>query len=378
VHLYEEHGADSRGTSTGCSPWRSGRRRARWSWRATGWAEAALLRRDPRRRPGLRSEPKASCWPTRAVGRARPRGLARYLFYEYVPAPTRSGRAAEAPPAHVWSGRGAASWRLLAAAPHVGAGARASTSGGRFWTTARRRGAASGGRRPREGLPVRRDRLVERRGGPGGAGAGGGRADLLHRLRRPELRRERPRAGRRPAPGDRPPRADLLGRDGPGPAAGGRLLARRALRRRLDPADAPAGAVRPRGGHRRLGGDGADELLAGYPTFAAERAAGLFRRLPRPGPVPGPAGRRPPAGRPRQHQPRLQAEAVPPRRLGPGGPGPPAVARLVLRPGDRRAPGPRRLPRPPAGRVATHAQISWDVEAEHLERAGRWPPGPTP
>jgi asparagine synthase (glutamine-hydrolysing) len=31
-----------------------------------------------------------------------------------------------------------------------------------------------------------------------------------------------------------------------------------------------------------LGGDGADELLAGYPTFLAERAAGVFRRLPRP------------------------------------------------------------------------------------------------
>ena len=30
-----------------------------------------------------------------------------------------------------------------------------------------------------------------------------------------------------------------------------------------------------------LGGDGADELLAGYPTFKAENAAGLFRRLPR-------------------------------------------------------------------------------------------------
>ncbi len=29
-----------------------------------------------------------------------------------------------------------------------------------------------------------------------------------------------------------------------------------------------------------LGGDGADELLAGYPTFAAERAARFFRRLP--------------------------------------------------------------------------------------------------
>ncbi|MDB5352611.1 MAG: asnB 2 [Planctomycetota bacterium] len=30
-----------------------------------------------------------------------------------------------------------------------------------------------------------------------------------------------------------------------------------------------------------LGGDGADELLAGYPTFSAEGAARLFRRLPR-------------------------------------------------------------------------------------------------
>ncbi len=30
-----------------------------------------------------------------------------------------------------------------------------------------------------------------------------------------------------------------------------------------------------------LGGDGADELLAGYPTFAAERASSLFQRLPR-------------------------------------------------------------------------------------------------
>jgi asparagine synthase (glutamine-hydrolysing) len=30
-----------------------------------------------------------------------------------------------------------------------------------------------------------------------------------------------------------------------------------------------------------LGGDGADELLAGYPTFAAERASAMFRRLPR-------------------------------------------------------------------------------------------------
>ncbi|QEH32683.1 Asparagine synthetase [glutamine-hydrolyzing] 1 [Aquisphaera giovannonii] len=31
-----------------------------------------------------------------------------------------------------------------------------------------------------------------------------------------------------------------------------------------------------------LGGDGADELLAGYPTFQAERAAAIYRRMPRP------------------------------------------------------------------------------------------------
>lgn len=31
-----------------------------------------------------------------------------------------------------------------------------------------------------------------------------------------------------------------------------------------------------------LGGDGADELLAGYPTFAAERALGVYNRLPQP------------------------------------------------------------------------------------------------
>jgi len=31
-----------------------------------------------------------------------------------------------------------------------------------------------------------------------------------------------------------------------------------------------------------LGGDGADELLAGYPTFAAQRAADFYRRLPAP------------------------------------------------------------------------------------------------
>ena len=51
---------------------------------------------------------------------------------------------------------------------------------------------------------------------------------------------------------------------------------RRALRRRLDPADVRPLAVHARVRHVALGGDGSDELLAGYPTFAAERVAGLY------------------------------------------------------------------------------------------------------
>ena len=57
-------------------------------------------------------------------------------------------------------------------------------------------------------------RFLERRRRALRGRAGAERADVLDRLRGPELRRERPRPGGRPAPGDRPPRADLLGRDG--------------------------------------------------------------------------------------------------------------------------------------------------------------------
>ena len=106
-----------------------------------------------------------------------------------------------------------------------------------------------------------------------------------------------------------------------------------------------------------LGGDGADELLAGYPTFAAERAAGLFRRLPRAGAGAGRRGGRAAAGRSPQLQLRLQAQAVPPRRGRAASAGPPALARLVLRRRDRPAAGRRRPDRrrgraPPPRRVA--------------------------
>ena len=88
-----------------------------------------------------------------------------------------------------------------------------------------------------------------------------------------------------------------------------------------------------------LGGDGADELLAGYPTFAAERAAGLFRRLPGPAQVLAGAavGRLPVDHGNFSLDFRLKQflrGATEPRAAGA-----PALARVVLRAGDRPSPG---------------------------------------
>jgi len=112
-----------------------------------------------------------------------------------------------------------------------------------------------------------------------------------------------------------------------------------------------------------LGGDGADELLAGYPTFAAERASSFFRRLP--GPARALAGAA--VGRlPVDHGNisldfklkqflRGASEPTPlahQRWLGSfSGP---EIARLLVDPGES------------------------DVEAEHLARAGRLAPGLDP
>ena len=184
--------------------------------------EAALLRRAPRRRPGLRlgaqgaagpsrGRPSRSTWPawraTSSMNMSRP--------------PTRSGRGCASSRGRTsWSGRrGETTPDPVLAGPR--APARVATcppfdeAAERFWDDFRDVGGAAPplGRAAR-GVPLGRGRLVERRGGPGGARAGPERPDLLDRLRGPELRRERPRPRRRPAPGDRPPRADLLGRAG--------------------------------------------------------------------------------------------------------------------------------------------------------------------
>ncbi len=95
-----------------------------------------------------------------------------------------------------------------------------------------------------------------------------------------------------------------------------------------------------------LGGDGSDELLAGYPTFQAERANRMLRLSPWLRRRVRPAARRPPAPVILGLQPRVQGAAVPPRRRPGHGCASSAVARILHAGG-----GGRRAARP-AGRSA--------------------------
>ena len=114
-------GRSSSAGSTGCSPWRSGTSRAAgWSWPATGWA------RSRSSTPGCpaaasssaRSPRRCSPIPTSA-GELDRDGLARYLFYEYVPAPHSiwRGDAEAARAATSWSGKTGAIQRLAVLGP---------------------------------------------------------------------------------------------------------------------------------------------------------------------------------------------------------------------------------------------------------------------
>ena len=169
--------------------------------------EAALLRRDCPAAASSSAPSRRRCWPIRtSPGRLDPAGLARYLFYEYVPAPGSIWAGMrKLPAAHllVWEDDRGRVDRATGSRPLPIAGGRG--------PAVRRGGPAVLGRLPRggrpapavgraaRGLPLGRGRLVERRGGPGRARAAGVDPDLLDRLRRPELRRERPRPGRRPS-----------------------------------------------------------------------------------------------------------------------------------------------------------------------------------
>ena len=236
------------------------------------------------------------------------------------------------------------------------------------------------------------------------------REDLLDRLRRAELRRVRARARAWPSTSaptttrrSSPPASllDLL------PEVAG--LARRAVRRRLDPADLPALALRARarhGGARRRRRRRAARRL---PDLRRPRRVARLYRLPRGAPrARARAARRPAAGLDRQLQPRLQAQAVPARRARPTGRPPPAwlgsftpaeqaalLARAAAERPVRRAPrrcydDPSRarpldaaalplredLPRrrhPREGRPREHARLARGARAVPRPHAGRVP-----
>lgn len=112
-----------------------------------------------------------------------------------------------------------------------------------------------------------------------------------------------------------------------------------------------------------LGGDGADELLAGYPTFAAERVARVFRRLPAPAlALAGAAVGRLPVDhgnisfdfRLKQFLRGATAPAALAHQRWLGSFSGPEIARLVI------------------------GAESFDVEADHLERARHLAPGADP
>ncbi len=90
-----------------------------------------------------------------------------------------------------------------------------------------------------------------------------------------------------------------------------------------------------------LGGDGADELAGGLSDFPGRAGLGGLSEASESRAGSGRLGGRDAPGGSRQHQSRLQAQAVPPRGERALGPGAPALARLVLRPGDRPVAGRR-------------------------------------
>ena len=358
-----KRGRISSAGSTACSRWRSGTQpRGRLVLARDRMGQKPLFYGElPGGGLAFGSEPKAVLAHPE-VGRALdPASLARYLFYEYVPAPHSIWRSLRKLP------RG----HVLVVGSGIGRGSRGTGSrrhrSSRPRPTFERDGRAVLERVPRRGgaapavgraagrLPLGRRRFVERRRRAvrGRAGRGtSGRSRSASRTRA-STRAATPGAVARHLGTDHHERTfsvetayELL------PEVAGwldepfgdasilptHLLSRFARER---------GQGRP--GRRRC------RRAAGRLSDVRGRAGG--RALPAAaaaGAGAGGRGGRPAAGRPRQFQPRLQAQAVPPRRGRAAAAGTSALARLVLRRRDRRL----LVDGDPIG-----------VEAEHLRRA---------
>ena len=219
----KKRGRNSSAGSTGCSRWRSGTAGdSGWCSRATAWAKSrSITRRCLAAGSRLAPSPRRFSHIRRSAGHSITQSLARYLFYEYVPAP-----------GSIWR-----SIRKLPGGHRLDVGTRVNSglsqvlepSGHRIEPRARLRRPRPSG----SGL-----NFAARSHGTGGRMCRSGsscRAASIRRASRPRFakssrhttcdtfsigfedpsfRRERPRPRRRPLSGHGPPRADFLGEDG--------------------------------------------------------------------------------------------------------------------------------------------------------------------
>jgi asparagine synthase (glutamine-hydrolysing) len=288
VHLYEEHGPDFVRELNGMfalALW--DRRRSRLVLARDRMGQKPLY--YARTRGGglaFGSEPKAVLAHPDVGRRLDPAGLVRYLFYEYVPAPGSIWHGLhKLPPAHVlvWEAGEVRQWSYWRAPTPVGGAPPFEEAAGAFWGQLR----ASVARHRRSDVPIG----VFLSGGVDSSSVAAALIEI-----EPARSVRTFSIGFEDASFDESPHSRAVARH-LGTDHRQRLFSAQTVLDLLPDVagwlDEPFGdaSVLPTHLLSRfareevkvvLGGDGADELLAGYPTFAAERAARLFRRLPRP------------------------------------------------------------------------------------------------